>query len=466
MSSRLGVRARFTLLYGMAIILTVMLVSGGIYFFVRQALMGQIENHLDKYHATISAYLKSDPNELTKMAERGPINLFSIQEGSRQQISSRNWDREGLDEMLAAQGTQEQSHFSFRTSDGRRYRALIQTVLIDTISYRIAVAHDEAPVRKTLQMLALIILFIVPLAIILSLGIGYAIAGRVLAPIAIIAHKAEEIGAENLSARLPVDDSIDEFSRLAKVFNQTFTRIEDSFERLRRFTADASHELRTPLAAIRSIGETALHGADHQTDFREAIGSILEESDRLRLLIDDLLQLSRVESGKILPCRVAVDLAELARETVDFLNVLAEDKHQTIKIIASGAVIVPLDRASVRQALTNLLDNAIKYSSAGSNISITVGATSHDEAFVEITDCGMGIPEQDIPHIFDRFYRVDKGRSREMGGTGLGLSIVALAVKNNGGRIEVESEIDQGSIFRVFFPKSLVFCIGIPIQRR
>lgn len=453
MSSRLGVRARFTLLYGSAIIVTVILVSGGIYFFVRQALLGQVENHLNKYHATISAYLKYDFNELTKMSERGPINLFSIQKGSRQLISSRNWVSKGLDKILATQDPQKQSHFSFRTSDGRRYRVLIQTVLIDTVHYRIAVAHDEVSVHKTLQMLALIILFIVPLAIILSLGIGYAIAGRVLAPIAIIAHKAEEIGAENLSMRLPVDDSNDEFSRLAKVFNQTFTRIEDSFERLRRFTADASHELRTPLAAIRSIGETALHGADHQTDFREAIGSILEESDRLRLLIDDLLQLSRIESGKILPCREAVELADLARETVDFLNVLAEDKRQTIKILASGRVIVPLDRASVRQALTNLLDNAIKYSPAGSNITLTVGTTSHDEAFVEITDYGMGIPEQDIPRIFDRFYRVDTGRSREMGGTGLGLSIVALAVKINGGRIEVESKIDQGSIFRVSFPQ-------------
>lgn len=451
MTSRLGVRGRFTLLYCMALIVTIMMVSGGIYFFVQRALLGQIENHLHKYHATISAYLKSDPNELAKMAERGPINLFSVQEGSRPLIASRRWNNEWLDETLAAGDHQGQGTFSHRTSDGRRYRVLIQTVSINTISYRIAVAHDEVPVRKTLQMLALIILFIMPLAITISLGIGYAIAGRVLAPIGAIARKAEEIGAENLSERLPVGDSNDEFSRLTTVFNQTFARIEDSFERLRRFTADASHELRTPLAAIRSIGETALHGADNQTDFREAIGSILEENDRLRLLIDDLLQLSRTESGKILQRREAVDLADLSRETVDFLNVLAEEKHQTIIITASGAVIVQIDRASVRQALTNLLDNAIKYSPAGSNIRITVGVTNRDEAFVEIADCGIGIPEQDIPYIFDRFYRVDKGRSREMGGTGLGLSIAELAVKINGGRIEVESKINQGSILRVVF---------------
>lgn len=150
--------------------------------------------------------------------------------------------------------------------------------------------------------------------------------------------------------------------------------------------------------------------------------------------------------------RDAVDLAELARETVEFLNVLAEEKHQAITITTGEKAIVQIDRASVRQAITNLLDNAIKYAPTESSIHISVGVTSSDEAFVEITDSGSGIPEQDLPRIFDRFYRVDKGRSRERGGTGLGLSIAKWAAEINGGRIEVESTINQGSIFRVFFP--------------
>jgi len=185
---------------------------------------------------------------------------------------------------------------------------------------------------------------------------------------------------------------------------------------------------------------------------RETIGSILEESDRLRQLVDALLVLSRADTGETGLQREAIDLAELARETVDFLNVLAEEKHQTIRIIASEKAIAKVDRASVRQAITNLLDNAIKYAPEESDIRISVGVTGHDEAFVEIADNGSGIPEQDLPRIFDRFYRVDKGRSRERGGAGLGLSIAKWAVEINGGRIEVESTHHQGSVFRVLFP--------------
>ena len=224
------------------------------------------------------------------------------------------------------------------------------------------------------------------------------------------------------------------------------------FMRLKRFTADASHELRTPLAAIRSIGETALHTQVEQSNCREAICSILEESDRLRQLIDALLQLSRADAGEIRQQTEAVDMAALVRETVDFLNVLAEEKRQTITIFATGNATAWIDRASIRQALTNLLDNAIKYAPAESEISIRVGSTNANEAFVEIADCGDGIPETDLQLIFDRFYRIDKGRSREMGGAGLGLSITKWAVESNGGRIEVESAINSGSVFRVLFP--------------
>lgn len=291
-----------------------------------------------------------------------------------------------------------------------------------------------------------------PIAVAISLAIGYVIAGRVLAPIITITRKAEEISAENLSERLPIGKSDDEFNRLASVFNQTFSRIEDSFDRLRRFTADASHELRTPLAAIRSIGETAIHTPEDELNIRETIGSILEESDRLRQLIDALLILSRADAGEIGTQREMVNLAELTRDTVDFLNVLAEEKHQTIQITIQGEAIAKVDRASVRQAITNLLDNAIKYSPSESGICITVGITAHNEACVEIADSGIGIPENDLPHIFDRFYRVDKGRSREAGGAGLGLSIAKWAVENSGGRIEAESVQSQGSIFRMVFP--------------
>lgn len=451
MISRLGVRARFTLLYGMSMFITVVLLSGGIYFFVQRALLGQVENHLRKDFATINDYLQNDLNGLAKVADHGPILLFTVWEGSNLLVASDDWNSEQLWQLVTVQGSAD-ALFSVRNTNGRQFRVLVGKAEQSGRSYRITVAHVEDSVRETRKTLALIILLALPIAVAISLASGYVIAGRVLAPIGAITRKAEEISAENLSERLPVGEADDEFSRLAMVFNQTFTRIEESFARLRRFTADASHELRTPLTAIRSIGETALHSSGEQGNCREAIGSILEESDRLRQLIEALLQLSRADAGEIEQRREAVELAELVQETVEFLNVLAEEKQQSIKVTASDNPVVQIDRASVRQAMTNLLDNAIKYAPRESVISITVGVTSCGEAFVEIADCGIGIPELDIPRIFDRFYRVDKGRSREMGGAGLGLSITRWAVESNGGMIEVESTIDKGSKFRVIFP--------------
>ena len=452
MASRLSVRARFTMLYGVAMMVTAVMLCGGIYFFVQRALMGQVENHLRKDFSTISEYLKNDLTGLSKVADHGPILLFSVRDGLKPLISSENWINDKLEQFISIQRP-ESTSFSVYAANGKQYRVLSGSAALGAHSYQITVAHDENSVKQTRKTLAFIILLTLPVAVAISLAIGYMIAGRVLAPIASITRKAEEISAENLSERLPVGETDDEFNRLATVFNQTFARIEDSFDRLRRFTADASHELRTPLAAIRSIGETALHTPGDQVNSRETIGSILEESDRLRQMIDALLILSRADTGETGLQRETVNLAELARETVDFLNVLAEEKHQSIKITANTTVIAKVDRASVRQAITNLLDNAIKYAPTESDIHISVDVNNRDEAFIEIADNGIGIPEQDLPRIFDRFYRVDKGRSREMGGAGLGLSIAKWAAEINGGRIEVESTSNQGSIFRVVFPR-------------
>jgi heavy metal sensor kinase len=446
-----GIKARFTLLYGAALILTVVLVSCAIYFFVQRALVGQIENHLRKDLASITEFLTNDISDLQKVAAHGPIELFAVRQGGKSIATSDDWKEIGFDSILK-EGAVFTTPRSVTATNGKSYLLQSSTVDAAGLPYLITVAHHEGGIRQALRTLGQIILLILPVAVAISLAIGYAIAGRVLAPIAVITRKAEEIGAENLSERLPVGNGNDEFSRLAMVFNQTFGRIEDSFARLQRFTADASHELRTPLAAIRSIGETVLHTSDGSCDCREAIGSILEESDRLRQLVDSLLLLSRADAGEIKLQRKFTDLASLARETIDLLSVLAEEKHQTITLNVVDKPVALIDHPSVRQALTNLLDNAIKYSPSESVISITVGVTSRDEAFIEIADSGVGIPEQDIPRIFDRFYRVDKGRSREMGGAGLGLSIASWAVESNGGRIQAESKAHRGSVFRVLFP--------------
>jgi heavy metal sensor kinase len=269
-----------------------------------------------------------------------------------------------------------------------------------------------------------------------------------------MAATAREITADRLSERLPVGNPDDEFGRLAMAFNETFLRLEDSFDRLHRFTADASHELRTPLTAIRSVGEVGLQEAGTISSCREVIGSMLEETDRLTKLVDSLLVLSRADARTMPLTRERTDLAVLANEVSDCLQVLAEEKEQSLSVVAPQPVFVVADRTTLRQALINLLDNAIKFTPAKGYIQVAVETSPQGEAIVAVSDDGPGIPTEHRERIYERFYRVDKGRSREIDGAGLGLSIAQWAVNVNNGRIELESLDGKGSTFRIHLPLS------------
>jgi len=239
------------------------------------------------------------------------------------------------------------------------------------------------------------------------------------------------------------------------VFNETLTRLESSFEQMRRFTTDASHELRTPLTAIRSVGEVGLRGRRDEAAYREIIGSMLEEVDRLALLVDRLLTLSRADTGQAQLSVDMVDIPELAEEIAEQLGVLAEEKNQSIKVQYQ---VVPRwigDRVMLRQALLNLVDNAIKYSPVGGSIEILV-TQSTEGTLIDVTDTGPGIPADLRSRVFDRFYRVDKARSRANGGTGLGLAIAKWAVEVNGGRLSLEPTTDVGSRFRITLSQTAV----------
>jgi len=280
------------------------------------------------------------------------------------------------------------------------------------------------------------------------------LAGRVLAPVGAMAETARKISAESLADRLPVGNPQDEFGRLATVFNDTLSRLDEAFEQLRRFTAGAAHELRTPLTAIRSVGEVALQRSPSVAGYREVIGSMLEEVDRLTRLVDSLLTLTRGESGRIRPSLELVDLSGLAANVVEHLKVLAEEKEQSVTLDAVGKVSVTCDPALLRLGLINVLDNAIKYTPVGGRIRVRAGETAPGEAAIEVEDTGLGIPAVHQARVFERFYRVDEGRSREAGGTGLGLATARWAVEVNGGRIELESEEGKGSLFRIVLPRA------------
>jgi len=269
-----------------------------------------------------------------------------------------------------------------------------------------------------------------------------------------MAATARRITAESLSARLPVENARDEFGQLAGVFNETLARLEAAFEQLRRFTADASHELRTPLTGMRSVGEVALQRSLSAQEYREVIGSMLEEVDRLTRLVENLLLLTRAEAGRIPLTRTVMDLGELVLSVSDSLRVLAEDKDQAWAVDVAARVIAACDAGILRLGVTNLVYNAIKYTPRKGAIRIATSHTAAGGALIEVQDTGPGIPAAHRERIFERFYRVDDARSRETGGIGLGLAIARWAVEANGGRIELESEEGRGTVFRIVLPGS------------
>ncbi len=316
----------------------------------------------------------------------------------------------------------------------------------------IRVGFSEEPLWQRFWQIAIGMIAGLPIALGFAGVGGYFLARRALSPIERMARRVNEINAERLSARLDVENPEDELGALAKAFNETLTRLEASFEQLRRFTSDASHELRTPLTAIRSVGEVALQKQGSSEHYREAIGSMLEEAGRLSHVVDSLLTIARAESGQIHLARTTMSILPFVRDTVSVLDVLAEEKRQNLSIDGDETVQIEADRAILRQVLINLVHNAIKYSRSGARISVRVSHAEKQTAVVEITDDGPGIPPEHRERVFDRFYRIDEGRSREAGGAGLGLAIAKWGAEAHGGHLELNCPADGGCVFRLALP--------------
>jgi heavy metal sensor kinase len=328
---------------------------------------------------------------------------------------------------------------------------LSRSYAVDGLSVVMRVARSAASLQQELEELLFVLLLGLPVAVGITGVGGYALARRALTPVGRMADRARTITAERLGERLPVVNPEDELGHLAIVFNETFARLEQSFEQLRRFTADASHELRTPLTAIRSVGEVGLHEHRDENAYREIIGSMLEEADRLGRLVESLLTLSRADAGQVKLRPERTDLVALARDITQHVGVLAEEKRQSLLVEAAAPVYATVDRLVLRQAVINLVDNAIKYSSEGGCVRVIVQDQPVGPT-LEVIDTGPGIGVEHRDRIFDRFYRVDRARSREMGGTGLGLAIARWAVEAHGGHIELESREGKGSSFRIILP--------------
>lgn len=277
--------------------------------------------------------------------------------------------------------------------------------------------------------------------------VSWFVAGRALKPLTEMAARLRQLSADNLDERLPAENPRDELGGLAAGFNDALQQLQNSFAALDRLTADVSHELRTPLTAMRAVSEVAMRERNPAV-LHDAVGSMLEEIGRMNQLLDRLLLLTRPGDDAMPVSLEAGPVRKTLLEVSETLGLLAEEKQQSLLVDCPDHLLAVFDPALLRLALMNLVQNAIRYSPPGK--SIRVRAVAGDEAAViEVADEGPGIALEHQQKIFERFYRVDKARSRAEGGVGLGLAIVKWSVERMGGAVELKSEPGRGSIFRL-----------------
>jgi heavy metal sensor kinase len=263
---------------------------------------------------------------------------------------------------------------------------------------------------------------------------------------------ANKIDARGLDQRLEIANREDELGRLAQTLNHMLDRLQRSFSQMQQFTADASHELRTPLTVIRTEAEVGLQKPLSEGETEELLANILEECQRLTWITDQLLTLSREDAGIIQPSRERVDLSTLVRDVAETMRPIAEGRGQQLTVSGNGAAITSGDSVRLRHVIYNLVDNAIKYTPANGRVELAI-QTLPNTVQLSVEDTGVGIAPEHLPHVFERFYRVDKSRSRAEGGAGLGLSIVQSIVQAHGGQVQIESQPGSGTRCTVQLPR-------------
>ncbi len=314
------------------------------------------------------------------------------------------------------------------------------------------VAEPLSVVDEGLRRLRRDFLFGVPLILVLASIGGYFLARKSLSPIALMNQQTQLITAKNLSARLDVAHPRDEVGRLATTINELLARLDAVFQEQKRFITDASHELRTPLAVLRGETEVALQQERATAEYKESLALIKDEAERLSRIVENLFMLARQPVDTPSMVNEPVRLDELVADCVRAAHVLAMQKGLRLKIEgALPPVTVSGDDEMLKRMLLNLLDNSVKYTASGGEISVALRSQNGDARIV-VTDTGIGIEESDQRRIFDRFYRVDKARSRALGGAGLGLSIARWIVEGHGGSLSVESVPGRGSAFTADLP--------------
>ena len=335
------------------------------------------------------------------------------------------------------------------------YRAYVRKFPLKGDTYTLVILQSLHAQKEMLEEVRVTFAWIIPLAIVLASAGGYFLARKSLAPVVAMSTQAGRIGAENLSERLPVQNAKDELGHLAKSFNELLERVDQSFERQRRFMSDASHELRTPAAILRGESEVALAKAERPAEeYRESLSVLHEEAQRLTQIVEDLFTLTRADAGQYQLSPRDFYLDELVADCVHATRSLALAKKITLGAELPEELPIRADEGLLRRMILNLLDNAIKYTPAGGHVTLLCARTGSEYA-LSVKDTGPGIPAELQQRVFERFFRVDKARTRAEGdgvGAGLGLSIARWIAEAHCGRLVLAHSDSSGSTFTAFLP--------------
>ncbi len=478
-----SVRARLTVWYSAVLAVVLVLVSVTTYLIVRKTSMQRTDEDLavlgDSFLVTFQAELADAPNtqasavlsaaKQSMVEHRSNSDAFVVLDPSGEIVATSS---EAISSGTEAGGLAARA---LGSSDFRRFAKLGETkeISLETIrgeharfrayshqfkangqSYVLIILHLLHAQYEMLETIRLTFTWMILVGLILAGTGGYFLARKSLAPVVAMGTHARRIGATNLHERLPVLNANDELGQLATIFNDLLDRLDQSFERQRRFIADASHELRTPLAILRGEAEVAMsqHGRKPE-DYLESLRILHEETSRLIKIVEDLFTLTRADSGQYLLAPEDVYLEEIVADCAHSARTLAREKNIELSVDASSECLIRGDRALLRRMILNLLDNAIKYTGDGGRVDIAC-QTAATGSEVHVTDTGPGIPLELQSRIFERFFRADPARSRSghEGGAGLGLSIALWIAQAHHGQLELVRSDATGSCFAVYLP--------------
>lgn len=461
---RLSIGVRLTLWYLAIFALGQVVFGAGMWLILRDNLYDMVDDDLEVQVQDLTTFLES---------QKPDVPLSNLQEAVRETYAVEHagdyltlyTDRGELiyrSPMMQAHPSRIRSASEItgtnlwtRRIDGHPIRFILQNLSVNGRRFIVQMGNPADDAVDTLHLFRAYLFMFAPALLLVAAGFGYWMSRRALSPVDELVRTAREVGGANLNSRLQKLNTGDELQRLSDTLNEMLDRIETAFLRVTQFTADASHELRTPVSLIRTEAELALRRSRTENEYKDSLRHILLEAERTTTLIEQLLSLARADSGRETLRMQPVNLSETLRNVVDsWKQVAAARDVQLLTGIDDQGAFVSGDETLLRRLMDILLDNAFKYTPTPGTVSLRL---KHREETVTITveDSGVGIPPEEQRKIFDRFYRVDKARSRAQGGSGLGLAIAKWIVSQHRGSISVASRPGEGSAFRVELPRVL-----------